>query len=98
MRSPAEKKKLIEGLHKQIESSIKQFYQKHNVEQEIKDLDSKNIKSILSYVLIQANQPAFIAHLEIAHIFSISEVKSHKMYDMLSSACEDIENGLINKK
>ena len=34
VNSPAEKMKLAEGIKKQIESSIQQFYRKHGIEDE----------------------------------------------------------------
>ena len=77
---------------------MRQFYSQYGIGEEARDLDGKDLQSIMSYVVIQANQAVFLAHLEIASIFSILEGKSTKIYDILSAACEDIENGLIAKK
>lgn len=72
VNSPAEKIKLAEGLQKQIESSISQFYRKHNIQFSKIEISSEDLSSILMYVIVEANQPTIYAHLQIAQLFSYS--------------------------
>lgn len=74
--SPVEKMKLVEGLPKQIESSIVQFYQKHHIKFKKIEISSEDLSSILMFIIIQANQPFLLAHLEIAQLFSFSQTKA----------------------
>ncbi len=72
VHSPAEKMKLFEGLPKQIESSILQFYKRNNIKIEKIEIDQQNLTSIILYLVVQANIPSFFAHLQVTILFSPS--------------------------
>ena len=69
VNSPAEKKKLIDGLEKQIASSAQNFYQKNGVEVKKIELSPQDLNSILMFILVQANQPLLSAHFQITQLF-----------------------------
>ena len=72
VHSPAEKMKLAEGITKQIESSIQQFYKKHGINYEKIELTKEDLSSLLCYIIVQSNQPLLFAHLQIIQLFCLS--------------------------
>jgi hypothetical protein len=69
VNSPAEKVRLLEGIQKQIENSVVQFYRKHGIEHNKIKISPEDLSNIFIYILVQANQPAIYAHIQIASLF-----------------------------
>lgn len=65
VNNPSEKLHLIEGLQKQIESTILCFYKKYGIRIEGVEIDYKNMISIMLYVVIQANQTNLYPHTQL---------------------------------
>jgi hypothetical protein len=86
--------KLFEGLPKQIESSIIQFYKKNNIKLDKIEIDQQNLTSLILYLMVQANIPNFFAHLQIAILFSPSS-RADSIIEAFLNACQILENGSI---
>ncbi len=67
--SPTEKLQLVDGLQKQIESTILQFYKRHGIKNDGLEIDFGNAMAILSYIIVQANQTALYQNLQIINNF-----------------------------
>lgn len=71
--SAGEKWQLAEGLQKQLESSVMQFYRKHGIKAEGVEISPSDLQVLLLYLVVQANQPGLLAHLTLAAHFSHSK-------------------------
>jgi hypothetical protein len=63
------------------------FYKKHNIKIDKVEISSEDLSSLFMYIIVQANQAAFYAHLQVALLFNASASKSQVILDALLSAC-----------
>ena len=62
--------KIIQKVVTTIEEEIKQFYNQHNIQKEIKTLNADIILSIFLYILAKVNLPNIICQLEFIRMLS----------------------------
>lgn len=87
--NPAEKLQLVDGLQKQIESTVVQFYKRHGIKAEGVEIDFGNAMTILSYIIVQANQTALYANLQIISYFGPKKTARSNEFSLhnLITAC-----------
>lgn len=58
-----------------------------------------DLTSLLTFLIVQVNQPFFYSHLQITIFFNKStSPKTSSILEALNIACENLENGFIGKK
>jgi hypothetical protein len=96
--SPGEKWQLAEGLQKQLESSVMQFYRKHGIKVEGVEVSPSDLQILLLYLVVQANQPGLLAHLTLAAHFSHSKSpRGAPTVEMLLHCFELLEKGNVSR-
>lgn len=87
--NPTEKLQLVEGLQKQIESTVVQFYKRHGIKSEGVEIDFGNAMGILVYIIAQANQTALYANLQIISSFGPKKAGRNSEFSLqnIISAC-----------